>query len=83
MVEGVDLVVAKEPAIAKVVAVAMAVREFRNRMTGTVGTVVFVGIRCRNVGNCNMNNGNRNANRVKTRLKISSQTYVLRVVCQL
>jgi hypothetical protein len=82
-VECEDVVVTKEPTIPKVVRVAIAIEEFRNRTTGTVGTIVFVGTRCQNIRNYNMNNRNRNANRVKTKSIMISQIHVPRVVCQL
>jgi hypothetical protein len=82
-VEGVDVVVTEELTIPQVVAIAMVVGEFRNQTIETVGTVVFVGTRCRNVRNYNMNNGNTNINRVKTKLIITSQIHGPRVVCQL
>jgi hypothetical protein len=77
-VKGVDVVVTEEPTIPEVVPVAMAVEESRNQMIGAVGTVVFLGTRSRNVGNYNTNNGNRNANRVKTKSTITSQIHTPR-----
>jgi hypothetical protein len=82
-VEGMDVVVTKELTIPEVVAIAMVMGEFRKPTTETVGTVIFVGTRCRNVGNNNMNNGNTNVNRVKTKSIITFQIYGPRVVCQL
>jgi hypothetical protein len=82
-VEGVDVVVTEKLTIPEVVAIAMIVGEFRKRTIETVGTVVFVGTRCRNVRNYNMNNGNTNVNRVKTKSIITFQIYGPRVVCQL
>jgi hypothetical protein len=79
----VNVVVTKEPTIPKGVAIAMVVEEFRKWTIETIGTVVFVGTRCRNIGNYNMNNGNINVNRVKTKSIITFQIHRPRVVYQL
>jgi hypothetical protein len=70
-VEGMDIIVSKESTISDIVVIATLLVDFRNWIIETISTIVFVGTRCQNVRNCNMNNGNINVNRVKTRLIIT------------
>jgi hypothetical protein len=82
-VKDLDMVVSEELSIREVEAIAMVMGSFRNWTIETVSTVVFVAIRCRNVENYNMNNGNTNLNMVKTNSIVTFKIHRPRVVCQL